>query len=546
MTLPRTAAEVLSDHVVFEIESIDRMLLHLFQPRLQYAPGVVNFFKQRGWQYASSALMKPITDVFVANIHHYVAANDLDLVHFRKGERKDDIAKRYRAEAATAAGCRVEELPEQVLFVGRAQEKTWVWRTQGRRDTTTGKSYAWLVRDTALVNQFYIYLVDDDFGPLFIKFCSYFPYNAKACLNGNEYAKRQAVKAGIGFTPLDNAFAEIADPSAVQAICDQLSAAAIERLVFKWLAKLPYPFTPDDEAAGYEYDVSVLQAEFSLTQVLDRPLSGRIFFDQLIHDNLDIGRPDRTSLVFDKRIFTGRKLSTPSRFRTRVLTNGVVPSLHVDYKTCGIKQYYKGGRALRTETTINNPGDFGIGKRLSRLPQLAQVGYRANRRLLDVQRISHDPADGQAALDAITKPVITDTGTRIAGLRPLDPRCQALLKALCGFGLLPAGFTNRDLRTRLASLLDVETITSGQMTYDLRRLRAHGLIERVPGTFRYTITDAGHRYARFLTRVHDRIWRTGLAELADPAPPQHADLRQADRAYRQALDHLIRHAGLAA
>jgi hypothetical protein len=546
MTLPRTAAEVLSDHVLFEVESIDRMLLHVYQPRLQYAPGVVNFFKQRGWSYASSVLMKPITDAFVANIHHYVAAHDLDLVHLRKGQRKDDIARAYLAEAAAAAGCPVERLPERVLFVGRAQEKTWVWRTRTRRDAVTGKSYAWLVRDTAMVNQFYVYAVDADFGPFFLKFSSYFPYNAKVCLNGNEYAKRQAARAGIAFTPLDNAFSAVADPGAVQAICDRLGPEKIEALVFKWLARLPHPFTPDDEAAGYEYDISVLQAEFSLTQMLDRPLSGRIFFDQLIHDNLDLGRPDRTSLVFDRRIFTGRKLATPGRFRTRVLTTGVTPSLHIDYKSCGIKQYYKGGRALRTETTINNPNDFGIGKRLSCLPQLGRVGYQANRRLLDVQRISHDPADGHTALAALTTPVITPTGARIPGLRPLDPRCQALLSALCGFGLLPAGFTNRDLRTRLAVLLDVPTITSGQMTYDLRRLRAHGLIERVPGTFRYTVTDHGARHARFLTRVHDRIWRAGLAQLTDPDPPRHSPLRQADRAYHQAIDQLISEAGIAA
>jgi hypothetical protein len=371
-------------------------------------------------------------------------------------------------------------------------------------------------------------------------------YNAKVCINGNEYAKRQAAKAGIGFTPLDNAFAEVSDPAAVQVICDSLTPAKIERLVVKWSKKLPYPFTADDNAADYNYAISVLQAEFSLTQMLDRPMSGRIFFDQLIQDNLDLGRPDKVSLIFGRRIHAGRKQQTPNRFRTRVLTHQVAPSLHIDYKSCGIKQYYKQGRALRTETTINNPGDFRIGKRLSCLPELAQVGYQANRRLLDVQRISHDPADGQAALDTLTKPVITGTGTRIAGLRVLNTRTQALLKALCGFGLLPAGFTNRDLRTRLATLLDVETITSGQMTYDLRRLRAHGLIQRIPGTFRYTITNTGQRHARFLTRVHDRIWRIGLANLQNTDPPTPSRLRTADRTYQNAIDDLIRSSGLAA
>jgi hypothetical protein len=547
VTLPRTVAEVLSDHVIFEVESIDRMLLHVYQPRLQYAPGVSNFFvKHRGHRFAGSVLMKQITDVFVADLHHWITANDVELVHFRKGERKDDIAQRYLVEAATAGGCRVDQLPEQVLFVGRAQEKTWVWRTEKRRNNLTGASYAWLVKDSAMVNHFYLYVVDDDFGPLFIKFCSYFPYNIKVCLNGNEYAKRQVAKAGIGFTALDNAFAAVDDPAAVQAICRQLTAEKIEALVFKWLARLPHPFTGDDHAAGYEYDISILQAEFSLTQMLDRPLTGRIFFDQLIRDNLDIGRPDKVGLVFDRQIHHGRKKPTPGRFRTRVLAdNSVIPSLHVDYKTGGIKQYHKGGRALRTETTINNPNDLAIGKRLSCLPQLEQVGYQANRRLLDVQRISHDPADGQAVLDALTRPVITDTGQRIPGLRPADPRAHALLAALCIFGLLPNGFTNRDLRTRVAPLLGVDSMTSGQMTYDLRRLAAHGLIERITGTFRYRVTTSGLTQARYLTRLHTRLWRTGLAQLTDPDPPVPTPLRAADRAYQAAIDDLI-HTGLAA
>jgi len=545
MTLPRTVAEVLSDHVIFEIESIDRMLLHVYQPRLQYAPGVSNFFvKHRGHKFAGSVLMKQITDVFLANLHHWITANDVELVHFRKGERKDDIAHHHLARAQVAAGDGL--VPEQVLFVGRAQEKTWVWRTQKRRNAVTGTSYAWLVKDSAMVNHFYVYVVDDEFGPLFIKFCSYFPYNIKVCLNGNEYAKRKAAKAGIGFTPLDNAFAAVDDPVAVQAICRQLTAEKIEALVFKWLARLPHPFTGDDEAAGYEYDISILQGEFSLTQMLDRPLSGRIFFDQLIHDNLDIGRPDKVSLVFDRQIHYGRKRPTRSRFRTRVLTdNSVIPSLHVDYKTGGIKQYHKGGRALRTETTINNPNDFGIGKRLSCLPQLEQVGYQANRRLLDVQRISHDPSDGQAVLDNLTRPVITDTGQRIPGLRPTDPRGQALLAALCIFGLLPNGFTNSDLRTRVAHLLGVDFMTSGQITYDLRRLAARGLIQRINGTFRYRVTTTGLTQARFLTRLHARLWRTGLAQLTGPNPPVPVPLRAADRAYQAAIDDLI-HTGLAA
>ena len=218
--------------------------------------------------------------------------------------------------------------------------------------------------------------------PFFLKFCSYFPYNAKLCINGNHWAQRQAAKAGIGFTALDNGFAAIDDPAALQAICGRLGPDQVDALLRKWLAILPHPFTAADRAAGYRYDISILQAEFSLTQMLDRPVTGRVFFEHVIRDNLDAGRPDQVSLVFDRRLIHGRKRTTPGRFRTRVITDSVTPSLHVDYKHATIKQYHKEGRALRTETTINDTRDFEIGKRLTNLPALREVGFSANRRLL--------------------------------------------------------------------------------------------------------------------------------------------------------------------
>jgi hypothetical protein len=135
-----------------------------------------------------------------------------------------------------------------------------------------------------------------------IKFCSYFPYTARLCINGNEYAKRQAAKAGIGFEPVNNGFAAVEDPAALPAICDRLGPEQIDALLHKWLAILPHPFSTEDRAAGYRYDISILQAEFSLTQMLDKPVSGRVFFEQVIRDNLDTGRPDQVALIFDRRI----------------------------------------------------------------------------------------------------------------------------------------------------------------------------------------------------------------------------------------------------
>jgi hypothetical protein len=539
MTLPRTAADVLSGHVVFEVESIDRMYLNVWQPRLQHGAGAAAFFtSHRGHAYASTALMDPMTKAFVADIHHFIASAGVDLVHFGK-ERKDEVTQRYLAAFTGIEG---------VLYAGRAQEKATVWRTQ-RRYHADGSSYAWLVKTSALVNFFYFYCVDADFGPFFIKFCTYFPYTAKLCINGHEWAKRQAARAGIGFEALDNGFASCQDPGALQALCDRLGPRDIGALLDKWLRILPHPFTADDIDAGYRYELSILQAEFSLTQVLDAPAAGRIFFEQVIRDNLDIGRPDQVALVFARRVVRKGRFATPGRFRTRVITDGVVPSLHIDYKHTKIKQYHKLGRALRTETTINDaPADFGIPKRLTSLPALRQIGFAANRRLLGVQTISHDPIRGARAFTALTAPLITPAGTRIPGLRFGDPRVHALLQALLIHRLLPRGFTNRELRTLIAPLLGAtpEDITAGKMTYDLRRLREHGLIARIPHTRRYQVTDTGLHDALLFTHAHDHLLRPGLAQTADPSPPAPAQLRAAARAYQAAYDDLARQAHLAA
>ena len=400
-----------------------------------------------------------------------------------------------------------------MLFVGKAQEKTTAYRTEKRRNPETGRPYPWIVRATLLVNHYYFYCVDRDFGPFFIKFCSYFPYNAKVCCNGNEWAKRQASQAGIAFEPLDNGFVSCEDPKRLNRICRRLGPRQIDALVRKWLRILPHPFTGADRRAGYRYDVSILQAEFSLTQTLDRPLSGRVFFEEVIRDNLDLGRPDQVALIFERRV----SRRTPGRFRTRVLTEGVVASLHVDYKHTKIKQYHKLGRALRTETTINDARDFAIGKRLHNLPALREIGFNANRRLLEVQRTSCDCAIGEDAFAKVSAPVVLG-GQRGPALRFGDPHVQALLSVLVVFRLLPDGFSNRDLREHLAPLLGIDgaAMTAGRMTYDLRRLRLHGLVERVPHTHRYRVTPFGLRVAMFFTRTYARVLRQGLAHTFDP------------------------------
>jgi hypothetical protein len=535
MNLARSVADVLRDHVMLELESIDRMYLNVYVPHLQTVGAVVGYVHaHKGQRFASTATVAPMTDAFVRNIEQFVEREGVDMVAFDRKQRKDDVTQQYLQRSNKTEG---------VLYVGKAQEKARVMRTERRRSQTTGGTYPWIVESTAMVNHYYFYGVDEDFGPFFLKFCSYFPYNSKLCINGHEYLKRQLAKRGIPFESLDNGIKSCADPKLAQRLCDGLSAAKIDQLLRKWLKRLPHPFPPRDRAAGFRYQLSILQAEFSLTQVLDQPVTGRIFFEQVIRDNLDIGRPSQVSLVFDRQI-TRR---TPGRFRTRVITEGVVPSLHVDYKKNRIKQYHKEGQALRTETTINDTHDFAIGRRIENLDALRKIGFAANRRLLDVQRIGHDCFIGEASFQDLQRPVTVDN-QRAAALRFADPRVQALLHVLLLFVLVQGTVTHKQVREHLAPLLGHKPseYTPGRITYDLRRLRLHGLIERIPKTHRYRITAKGLRTALFYTRLYSRTMRPGLAIISPADATLAFPMTKAIRAAETAFDKWYEDAKIAA
>ena len=514
--IAQSVADILGRHVRLAVEGIDRMYLNIYVPQLQSERGVVRFFREhRGQPLPSAALMSPMSRHFVAKLERFVAQHEIPLVQFRKGQRKDTVMAEYLGKFHQQEG---------VVFVGKAQEKTPVFRTEKRRSPVTGLPYPWIVRSTAMVNHYYVYAVDRDFGPFFLKFCTYFPFNAKLCLNGHEYAKQQLARKGIAFEALDNGILSCADPARLQQICDGLSADKIDGLLRKWLRLLPHPFTGADRAAGYRYDISILQAEFSLTQVLDRPVHGRLFFEQVIRENLDLGRPEEVRLIFNRKI-TRR---TPGSFRTRIVTQDVTPSLNVYYKNTRIKQYHKENRALRTETTINNTYDFGIGKRLHNLPKLREIGFAANHRLLEIERLSHDCMLAEDTFQTINGPVAVGH-QRASGLRFGDPRAHQLLQAVIVFRQIAQGFRCDDLRRHLAALSGraPDQISQGAITYQLRRLRLHGMIQRLPNTHYYHVTDSGFRAALFFTRAYNRLLRPGLAAALPshrsiPTPLRHA------------------------
>jgi hypothetical protein len=513
--------DLLDGYVTLDVECLDRVYLNAYVPNLQVSGQVVTFLcDHRGNSIPSPALFNKIGTAFRNAVSAFAAEHDVPMVRFTKEDRKLEVMRRY-LDAATEPG---------VVAIGVAQEFQSVFIGYQHGKGQPGPPRFAFAKADRRVSVFYFYICDDDFGPSFIKICSYFPYPTKVWVNGHEWAKRQAARVGIGFTELANGFASCEDPAALQALCDQLDARDIEAFFARWMAVIPTPLSDEDRTAGYWWELSMRQVEVSRTIVFDAPRRSRAFFDAIVTDNLGIGRPSEVRLIFDRRIHK----NTKGTFRTRVVTRGTDVTIDVNYRDSRIKEYLKEGRALRIETVVNAPGDLGCQRRLHNLAELQTKARAANHRLLELQRIGQDCALSTTLLERVAQPSIEE-GQRAPALRFGDPRVMALAAALCALVHAVVGFTNRSLCARVSPPLG-GLYTSAQMTYDLRRLRLKGLITRVEHTNRYVLTPEGVRWALFYTKLYQRLLAPLLA--AD-APPASLELRGALKVIDRTIDHYI-------
>ena len=284
-----TVPELLDGHTVLDIECLDRIYLNGYVPLLQVGGQVITFLHGHlGMPIASPAVLDQIGTRFRQAVARFAEMNDIPMVKFSKGARKIDVMRPLLERAARAGQSRL-------VAVGWAQEFQHVWDAR-KRDTDPARPPQFsFAKAERRVTCYYFYLWDEGFGPAFIKVCAYFPYPVKIWVNGHEWAKRQAARAGLGFTELSNGFASCEDPAALQAICDRLGPGAITVFFERWMSRIPLPLTPADRAAGYWWELSMRQVEVSRTLVLGAPRQARAFFEALVADNLDLGRPSTSS-----------------------------------------------------------------------------------------------------------------------------------------------------------------------------------------------------------------------------------------------------------
>ena len=510
-----SAADVIAGQMGLDLVCLDRIYLNGYVPNLQVAGQVVTFMRDHlGLPIPSPAVMEKMGSRFRAAVAQLAEEEHVPVIVFAKTDRKLDKVRPLLDKAAKSGR-------SQLVAVGVAQEFANVFASS-KKQMPSGAPWFSFYKADRRVTCYYFYVWDEEFGPGFVKVCSYFPYPMKIWVNGHEWAKRQAHKAGIGFKELSNGFYSCDDPAGLQAICDRLGPAHIRRFAEYWWARLPLPLDSADREAGYWWDLSMRQIEVSRTIAFTAPRFARSFFEALITDNLTLGRPDTLEIIFGKRINGGKKRPTITDTKTKVVNDGDQVAINTFYKHSRIKQYLKDGRALRIETVCNSPTDLDVKRRLEHLPELVAKARAINDRLLDTETAGQDCVLAAPAFERIASPTKCEAG-RAPALRFGDPRVQALASTLLITLGAVTGITNKSLRAGMTANLAAPYTTS-QASYDLRRLRLKGLIERRPNTNIYDLTRDGRRFALFYTKLHDKIL---IPLMAADHPPAPHDLQQA-------------------
>jgi hypothetical protein len=527
--------DVLEGRVALEVECVDRLLLNAYVPNLQVGGQVSRFVTGHlGKPIASAAVLGAIGNRFRRDVKRFADAQEIPILKLkgpdrsRWDDRKLDHVRPYLDAAE-------RERRFGVVAIVAGQEFAWVFSARAHRN---GKAL-WFefFREQRRVGVYYFYVLDPDFGPAFIKICTYFPYPARVWVNGHEWAKRQADHAGLHYSALSNGFASCPEPARLQAICDSLAPGHLQAFFDRWMACIPTPLSAADRAAGYWWQLSVRQVEISRTLIFDDPRRARSFFEALVADNIGIGRPEQISIVFARQL---RKTSK-GPFATRVFSAGTDVRIDFRYKHCRIKQYLKDDRALRVETVINNPSDLDVHRRIEHLPELVAKARQVNHRLLIIERAGQSCAIGSALFERLHLPYDRE-GQRTGALRFGDTRAMALAGALCHELHAVAGFTNKTLRTLVAAHLGHDNYSASRMSYDLRRLRLHGLIQRLPRSNTYVLTPDGIRVAVFYNKLQNRLLRPLLEADKPPAP---TEIRRALNTLERAVNDYVLRARLA-
>lgn len=529
------------DSIRFHYRCFDRILLNgLIQP-FQQEQRVVGFF----WTYRRLyPVSRDVLRGIASQYHHWVQNRSerwgAPILEAPEEEKRDHFVLSYFRRAK----------PDQVVAILKAREPARILIAIG--DKKLNRWHLELKR--RWVEQYNFYVNDADWGRMFVRVCPYFPFSARLCLNQHHWLARRMQKRGIAFQQCTNAFLRSSDPEALQDLADSLTAQDLIRCGQKWLACFTPFFTePERQQAGCRHRLFFSQAEYCDNLIFHRRAALDALQERLLDANRTIGRPNRLTVIF------GRKITRFHRGKLQTVIedlNLASPVIRSHYQSGVLKQYVRDHANLRTEPASNNVfRDYGVPKAVENLPRLRSKMQELADNYLKVQQDILETFVDRGQLRQLSQATVLPNGKRIPGLKVDHPRQLALMQALVRFSHLAAGstFTTAEIHAPTAQALrsSIEDYKLGSLRYDLSKLRAKSLVEKLPHSRRYRLLPHGYQICLVYLKLFEKIYAPLTAGILAPcpgddrlAPEQTARLDKLYRAVVAALDNLLDAVGL--
>jgi hypothetical protein len=528
------------DSIRFGYRCFDRILLNgLIQP-FQQPERVIGFFDTYRHLYpVSRDVLRGAADRFQLWVKEHAGKWDAPIVEAPKG-RRDEFVEPYFSGAK----------PDQVVVILKAREPAPIMTAIGDK-----KVNRWhlQIADRWVV-QYNFYVNDQRWGRMFVRLCPYLPFSARVCLNQHHWLANRMREEGIDFQQCSNAFLRCGTPERLQELADTLTAEDLSRCGQKWLARFTPFFTERERRqAGCQHRLFFSQIEFCDNLIFHRRAALDKLGERLLDANRTIGQPNKITVIFGRKVTKQYRGKLQTEIEDMHLPNPVIRS---HYRNGFIKQYVRDHLILRTEAATNNVTDYGVNKAIEHLPALRDKLAAIDDNYLDIQQDILETFLDRGHLQRLAKPTLTPSGKRIPGLKLDNPRQLALMHALVRFAQIPAAntFSTGEIYPHVAAALGctIARYSLASLRYDLSKLRAKGLVEKLPRSRRYRLPAEGYSVCLIFLKLFDRVYAPLTAGLLQPVPGDAALPRQKssplDRIYRRLsddLDHLLRALGLA-
>jgi hypothetical protein len=525
------------DSIRFGYRCFDRILLNgLVQP-FQQPERVVGFFATYRHLYpVSRDILRGAAEQFQGWVKEQADKWNAPIVEAPKG-RRDEFVDSYFKRAKS----------DQVVVILKAREPARIMTAIGDKVLNRWHlqiAERWIV-------QYNLYVNDQRWGRIFVGICPYLPFSARVCLNQHHWLANRMREEGIDFQQCSNAFLRCGSPERLQELADTLTAEDLTTCGQRWLARFTPFFTEQERRyAGCQHRLFFSQIEFCDNLIFRRRAALDKLGERLLDANRTIGQPNKITVIFGRKVTKQYRGKLQTEIEDMNLPNPVIRS---HYRN---KQYVRDHLILRTEAAGNNVTDYGVNKAVEHLPALRDKLSAINNNYLDIQQDILETFIDRGQLQRLAKPTITATGKRIPGLKLDNPRQLALMHALVRFAQIPAAntFSTGEIYPHVAAALGStpHQYDLASLRYDLSKLRAKGLVERLPRSRRYRLPAAGYSMSLIFLKLFERVYAPLTAALLGPVRADQTlpDRKRSplDRLYQRltdALDHLLRSIGLA-